>query len=330
VLPGSRWAAQIRHFDSPVLRVRYRGGVVVNPYGLPEWDLMARAMVRLPEPEPGLTVDETRVADVLTANEVMTALGDPLWDFTAGDHVARTPPGWAWAHLFGTRDLALVPGEALLAFRHAGGVATMRVDRRRRGLLVDDRRPVPVDPSEQVPEAVLARIEDQLGHPLPPAYRRFLAATNGGTPAVPGVHAGHGFVADQRFFGIATDDRHLDLLYANSWFRDRLTDDFLAIAPMQGGLLATKLRGPDAGSVWYWDDDDPRDDDRLDAAAICDGLLARCADDVEGFLTALSVPPLRLLRVVDARVHGGGAIAIRTPAMGRSLPRNRRPPPGSG
>ena len=34
------------------------------------------------------------------------------------------------------------------------------------------------------------------------------------------------------------------------------------IAQVQGGLLLVQLRGTAPGSVWYWDDDDPADDDR--------------------------------------------------------------------
>ena len=331
VPPGAGWASQIRHFESPVLRMRYRGGVVINPRGLPEWDLLGRALVRLPVPEPGLTIDEVRIADVLTANEVMVGLEDPLWSFTADDYVARTPSGWVWAHRFGGRELVLMPAEAHGAFRHVGGVASMHVDRSRRGLRIEDPAEVPMLPADRLADGLLARLEDRLGYRLPPAYRDFLARSNGAEPRTPGVHPDYGFVVDQPFFGLSRADRHQDLVYASQWFGDRLTDGYLAVGYVQGGLLAVKVTGADSGSVWYWDDDDPRDDDRLDAAIICSTLLHRCADDFDDFLADLSAVPARLLSVVDHRVETGLAVVVHPPDLGSSLPAGKRAsmaPPG--
>jgi hypothetical protein len=326
VLPGSAYAAQIRQFDAESLRERYPGGVVVDPRGFPQWDLLGRAAVQLPDPEPGLTVDEIRLLDVLTANEVMVLAADPLWAFTADDYAALTPPGWVWAHLPAERRAVLVPVEAYAAFRHTGGVALLVVDRSRRGVTVDDAMPVPMDVSGRLGPAVLARVEGDLGIPLPPSYRDFLARTNGATATTPAVHPRHGFVADQPFFGVHRDDPHQDLRYANRWFGDRLTRDFLAVGYVQGGLIAVRVAGPDTGSVWYWDDDDHRDDDRFDAAYICGHLLHRLADDVDAFWNDLAVPPGRLLELVDDRVGKGRASAVSPPDLGRSLPVARRPP----
>jgi hypothetical protein len=326
-LPGSQWAAQIRPFDSPVLRVRYRGGVVINPRGLPEWDLMARAIVRLPEPSLGLTLDEVRVVDVLTANAVMVAAADPLWSASgAEDQDAVTPPGWVWAHLFGTRDVALVPAEARGAFRYVGGVATLPVDRGRRGVGIDAPTDVPIAHTEELPEKLVQRLEQRLGYPLPAAYRTFLAGTNGGTPAAPGVHPGFGFVVDQPLFGLARSDLHQDLVYASQWYGDRLTEEFLAIGYVQGGTLAVKVRGDDTGSIWYADDDDYRDDDRFDAAHISAHLLGRCGADFDEFWGQLSRPPQRLMQLVRETVDRGWAVSARTKDMGASLPRAKRPP----
>lgn len=325
-LPGSGWAARIRPFDSPVLRVRYRGGVVVNLAGLPEWDLLARAMVALPAPEPGLTLDEVRVVDVVTANEVMVAAGDPLWSFTSADYVALTPPGWVWAHVFGSRRIALLPAEVHGAFRHLGGVSTMPVDRRRRGVAVDDPAPVPLSPSGTLDDALIVAVEQRVGYPLPSAYRRFLAEGNGAVPTTPGLHPGHGFVVDQPFFAIGPPDRHQDLLYARIWFADRLTDEFLAIGYVQGGVLALKLTGPDVGSVWFADADDPRDDDRYDAVDFCARVLSCCAEDMDGFWALLTVVPRRLLDLVDARIASGAARSLAHPELGLSLPPAKRPP----
>jgi hypothetical protein len=322
-------AAQIRQFDSPVLRVRYRGGVVIGPAGLPEWDLLARAVVELPEPEAGLTVDEIRVLDVLTANRVMLNAGDPLWG-RASDDGALTPPGWVWAHRFATRQVALLPAEVYGAFRHVGGVATLTVPTAGYGIDVDDAKPVPTDFREELTEELMDKVENHLGNRLSSAYRAFLQRTNGATPTKPGIHPGFGFVVDQPFFGLARGDRHQDLVYANQWFGDRLTSDFLAIGYVQGGGLAVKVGGADAGSVWYWDDDDHRDDDSYDADHLCAHLLYRCADGFDAFLRSLSVPPRRLLRLVDGRVTGGGSRSVRVPDMGASLPRALRPPAAVG
>ena len=61
----------------------------------------------------------------------------------------------------------------------------------------------------------MTKLEEHLGLPLPGAYRAFLARTNGGRPAAPAVHPGHGFLVDQPFFGLARTDRSQDLGYAS-------------------------------------------------------------------------------------------------------------------
>jgi A nuclease of the HNH/ENDO VII superfamily with conserved WHH/SMI1 / KNR4 family (SUKH-1) len=282
--------------------------------------------VRLSDPLPGLSMDEVRVVDVLTANAATATVGDALWDVPGVDVAARTPPGWVWAHLFGTRQMALVPAEARGAFRYLGGVATLPIDRSRRGVRIEEHSPVPVTSAQRLPERLVQRLEERLGQPLPAAYRAFLAATNGATPTAAGIHPGFGFVVDQPLFGLGRTDRHQDLVYANEWFGDRLTREFLAIGYVQGGLLAVKVTGADAGSVWYLDDDDYRDDDSFTAPDISSRLLARCADDVDQFWAALSQPPPRLRRVVRQAVRSGWVVSARPKHMGASLPPNRRPP----
>ena len=326
-IPGGGFAAQIRPFGPPPLRERFPGGIVIDEYGFPVWDPLARAVVELPEPAAGLTVDEIRVLDVLTANELMVLAGDPLWAFTADDYAALTPPGWVWAHVATARRLALVPAAVHAAFRHVGGVALMVVDRSRRGVTTDgDGEPVPMGFTERVGPAVLDRLESQLGRPLPAAYRSFLARTNGAAPTTPGVHPGHGFVADQPFFGLGRTDPLQDLVYANRWLGDRLTADFLAVGHVQGGLVAVRVAGDDAGSVWYLDDDDHRDDDRFDAEYISAHLLHRLAGDFDGFWDALAVAPRRLLELVDDSASAGRARLTSPPDLGASLPADLRPP----
>ena len=318
-LPGSGWAARIRPFDSPVLRVRYRGGVAYDLAGLPVWDLLARAVVRLPDPEPGLSLDEVRVADVLTANETMLTGGDPLWWVTAEDYAPLTPPGWVWAHRFGAREVLLVPAAAYGAFRHVGGVATLPIASR--GIRVDEHVPVPFDVPSPLGESVLDAVERRVGHPLPPAYRELLAAASGAVPTAPGIVPGHGFVVDQPLFGVGHADRHQDLLYARHWFTDRFTDKFLPIGYVQGGVLALRADG----SVWFADFDDPRDDDRYDAPGYCEELLVRVADDLGAFRNSLTVVPGWLLDVSATRVATGAAHRVDVPGLGASLPPAERP-----
>jgi hypothetical protein len=194
-----------------------------------------------------------------------------------------------------SRTVALVPVELHGAFRHGGGVATLKVDRRGYGLRVDRPEPVPMAVTQKLTGELVARLEEHLGYPLPPAYRGFLMETNGATPTRPGVHPDFGFVVDQPFFGLARPDPHQDLSYATQWFGDRLTGDLLAIGYVQGGLLAVKVAGADTGSVWYFDDDDYRDRDGYDAPYISANLLLRCADDFEACRNALTVAPGYLL-----------------------------------
>ncbi|WP_344654336.1 HNH endonuclease [Cryptosporangium japonicum] len=294
-LPGSAWAARIRPFDSPVLRIRHRGGVVYDLAGLPQWDLLASAVVDLPPPEPGLTVDEVRIADVLTANELQFGRDRSVY-------APSTPAGWVWTHLFGTRRVALVPAAAHGAFRSIGGVSTLPIDRSLRGVRVEHPVPVPFDVPAPLADDAWAAVVERLGRPLPDALRRLLSARTGSAPTTPGVHPGHGFVVDQPLFGVGTTDRHQDLLYARHWFPDRFTDDFLPIGYVQGGVLALRLTGTDAGSVWYADADDPRDDERHDAASYCAELLTPCADDLDAFREHLTAVPPWLLTIVDARL----------------------------
>nr|MDT0659353.1 HNH endonuclease [Micromonospora sp. DSM 115978] len=336
--PGSRYAMSIVHPESPVLRVRYRDGVLITPYGFPDWPLCARAVLDLPPPPDGLTRGEVRVVDVLAANAAMARAatepdGDPLWA-GADDASVPTPAGWCWAHVGMSRQVALVPIELHGAFRHGGGLGALPVTGY--GVHTDDDRAAPVAPAgaEQVPEDLLALLEQALGWPLPDAYRRFLAATNGAGPAGPAVLPGHGFVADQPLFGIARADRHQDLSYLVEWFRDRLTVDFLPIGYVQGGLLAVRVSGGDLDSIWYLDDDDPRDRDGLGPADICARLLRRCADSIDDLWARLTGPPPALLATARDWADGGLVGEIRDDLIGAGLPSRAKapwqPPPRPG
>ncbi|SBW21672.1 cell wall assembly/cell proliferation coordinating protein [Candidatus Protofrankia californiensis] len=323
VIPGGRYAFQIVHPASPVLRIRYRDGIPVGPHGFPDWIPYTRAVVRLPPCSPDLGVDEARVVDVLTANNTMAASGDPLW---AGLPAGATPAGWTWAHmpllLSGPRWTALVPVELHGAYRHLGGVSTGRADRARRGLPAEGGAPPRIRFTQRLSDEVMEKVEERLGYGLPAGYRSFLRRTNGGCPAVPAVHPGFGFVVDQPFFGVARQDRLQDLVYANAWFGDRITPDFLATGYVQGGLIAVRVRGGDEGSIWYWDDDDPRDTDTYTAGDVCERLLHRCADDFVAFWQVLTEPPPSLRELA---AHNPATVVV-SEGMGVSLPASRRVP----
>jgi hypothetical protein len=248
--------------------------VAVDPAGYPVWAPHARAMVALPAPQAGLTIDELRVLDVLTGNELMIEAGDPLWDFTADDYAPLTPAGWVWAHLAGGRRLALVPADLHGARRRRGGLAGVRVDRSRRGIAIDDWTQVTLNQA-------------------------------GTAPRTPGLHPHFGFVVDQPFFG---PDQPAGR------FADRLTGDFEPVGFVQGGLLARRRTGPDQGSIWYWDDDDPRDNGTVDPAEVCARLLHRCAEHLDAFWDSLAVVPERLLDLVDRDTADGRAVRLDTGA----------------
>jgi hypothetical protein len=317
-IAGGQYAFQVAHPASPMLRVRYRFGVPVDPYGFPDWTPYARALIALPPGTPDLGVDEARVVDLLTAEKVARAGDDPVWRDAVG-----TPPGWTWAHQARDRHLALVPVELHGSFRHLGGVSTGAADRSRRGLAVTAGSPPRIIVAERLSEAAVIAAENHLGVRLPPAYRDFLARTNGGGPAEPVVHPRFGFVLDQPLFGFR-GDRAQDLGYANGWFVDRLTADWLAIGYVRGGLLAVKVRGDDTGTVGYLDDDDPRDREEYCPLRVCDLLLHRVAGDFASFWAALRPVPRDLHRLADSAA--AGAQPARPAGLGALLPASHRRP----
>lgn len=332
-VPGARYAGRLVEPQAPLLRVRYPERVYVNLHGFPDWLPYARALVEVPEPPAGLSVDTIRVVNVLVANEVMVGIGDPLWP---GPDVAgagspgafATPAGWVWAHVAMSHRLALVPAEVHSAFRHLGGVSTLTGDRTRQGpRLVDASGPVGIVPgAEPLPEEIVAELETAIGVTLPLAYRSFLGATGGAQPLQPALHPRHGFVMDQPFFGIGRKDMLFNVEYANRWLADRFTADFLAVGYVQGGVIALKVRGEAPGSVWYYDDDDRRDDDTFDAATVCRDLLHPVGDDFVQFWGGLVAVPDQLRAAVRAAAASGRVRPHLERGMGSSLPRQHRPP----
>jgi hypothetical protein len=135
-----------------------------------------------------------------------------------------------------------------------------------------------------------------------------------------------GFLADQPFFGLARDDRLQDVTFAAEAVPDRLTLDFHPIAYVQGGLLAVKVAGDDLDSIWYWDDDDPRDREGYDPAVICAQLLHRCADSIDAFWAALVPPPPSLVDLARDWAVRGYAVEVRDESAGAALPVRMRAP----
>jgi hypothetical protein len=333
--PGSRFAGQVVRFAAPLLRIRYPDGVYVGLTGFPEWTPYARALVELPPPPPPVTAEAARVIDVLAANALLTGTGDPLWNGCDTEEPVSTPDGWTWACLGMTRRMALLPVEAHAGFRHAGGIRTL--DRPVMGpgnglppASDPPAAPVPVTPAGTASEQDLADLERTLGTPLPAGYREFLARANGGRPAVPAVCPGFGFLADQSFFGFGHRDWLRNVGYVRQWLGDRFSDDFLPVGHVQGGTLAVRLRGPDTGSVWYYDDDDPRDDDSYDVGVVADHLLRRCADDFPGLLHSLRPVPDEWWRAARTVAGDGRVRLVTVPGQGLALPADRRAPTKQG
>ena len=114
-------------------------------------------------------------------------------------------------------------------------------------------------------------------------------------------------------------------MYANQSLYDRFTEEYLGIGYVQGGMLALKIRGNDHGSVWYFDDDDPRDNDGRDAASICAELLHRVGNDFDDFARHLVALPAQIIEISEAAVRGGHARAVEhAPHLGSALPDHLR------
>jgi hypothetical protein len=216
------------------------------------------------------------------------------------------------------------------AFRHLGGASTDGGDPARRGLAVDSGSPPEITVVARLSDEAVDKVERHLGYPLPSAYRGLLVRTNGGAPARPAVHPRFGFVVDQPMFGLARPDRLQDLVYANAWFGDRLTPQWLAVGYVQGGLIVVRVRGEGLGSVAYLDDDDPRDRDGYGAADVCERLLQHCAEDFTAFWRALRDVPASLRARARAAAAYGQASMVTPPRLSAGLPPARRAPAPGG
>ncbi|MDX6354445.1 MAG: hypothetical protein QOF98_1348 [Streptomyces sp.] len=312
VPPNAAYAGQVVHFPDPVRAVRHPQGVWVDDEGRPDFSPYARAAAEIAEPPEGFGVDELRLTDYVSANAALHTSGHELWGSLPP---VATPHGWTWHHVYGTRRLELIPVEVKALLRHHGGLATSLADHGKRGTRpLQETRPVhfglPKDPVS-VTEQQVRDVEEELGYRLPGSYRTFLKAAGGCAPKGVALDPELGLLIDQPFFTVREDAAVNDLVYVNKCLRDHLTKDYLAIGYVQGGLLAVKTRGGQAGSVWFCAYDDARDGDSWDTPAdrVAD-LLLPCGDSLDAFLLRLAGNPPELDTVANLMVDGGFAAAV--------------------
>ncbi|MDI5967417.1 SMI1/KNR4 family protein [Streptomyces sp. SL13] len=314
--PNSAYAGQVVHFPDPLRAGLYPDGVRVDDAGYPDFSRYAVAAVEIADPPEGFGVDELRLTDYVSANAALRHAGHEL--FADGSGVT-TPHGWTWHHVVGGRRMELVPVAVKALLRHHGGLATAAADHDKRGVRpVQDPRPahfvLTADHSTPgaAQEELLREVEEDLGYRLPGSYRAFLKAAGGHAPAGAALDPELGLLVDQPFFALRAEAALDDLRYANKCLRDHLTKDYLAIAYVQGGLLALKVKGERIGSVWFCPYDDARDaGDTWDSPQQRVGsLLLACGEDLDEFLLGLAGDPPELETVANLMVDGGFARAV--------------------
>lgn len=136
---------------------------------------------------------------------------------------------------------------------------------------------VTVEPRGPVSEEQIAAVEADLGVRLPEPYRSWLRETNGGELAeeleVSGTD-GNGLLSD--LDGVERLPVIQDLA------RNKVVpDDYVVVTLGHGGSLALKIKGEDAGSVW-WADFDLADELGVDGPS--QETMRRLADGWDGFL----------------------------------------------
>ncbi|MGG8406216.1 cell wall assembly protein Knr4, partial [Streptomyces sp. 12297] len=119
-----------------------------------------------------------------------------------------------------------------------------------------------------------------------------------------------GLLVDQPFLTVRDEAAVNDLVYVNKCLRDHLTKDYLCVAFVQGGLLAVKVRGESAGSVWFCPYDDARDQDGWTVQERVERLLLPCGEDFDAFLERLAGNPPELDTVAGLMVDGGFARVV--------------------
>ncbi|MFD9489812.1 SMI1/KNR4 family protein [Streptomyces sp. NPDC059991] len=309
--PNAAYAGQVVNFPDPVRASRHPRGVRVDGNGHPDFSAYARAAAEIAEPPEGFGVDELRLTDYVSANAALAADGHELWDTVPA---VATPHGWTWHHVPGTRRLELVPVEVKALLRHHGGLATTNVDQDKRGTRpLQETRPAHFGLPKglvSVSESQLLGAEEDLGYRLPGAYRAFLKAAGGCAPVGAALDAELGLLVDQPFFTVRDQAAVNDLVYINKCLRDHLTKDYLAVAFVQGGILAVKVKGSAIGSVWFCAYDDARDQDGWSVQERVERLLLPCGTDFDDFLQRLAGNPPELETVANLMVDGGFAHAV--------------------
>lgn len=314
VPPNAAYAGQVVRFPDPVRAARHPHGVRVDEDGYPDFSAYARAAAEIAEPPEGFGIDELRLTDYVSANAALHAAGHELWGSLPP---VATPHGWTWHHVFGTRRLELVPVEIKALLRHHGGLAASDADHTKRGTRpLQDTRPVhfglPKDPVAVTEDQILD-VEEELGYRLPGAYRTFLKAAAGCAPRGVALDPHLGLLIDQPFFTLRDEAALNDLVYVNKCLRDHLTKDYLAVGYVQGGVLALRVRGEAAGSMWFCPYDDVRDGDEArwpSAGERVEALLLPCGEDFDAFLLRLAGNPPELETVANLMVDGGFAHAV--------------------
>ncbi|MER7758578.1 SMI1/KNR4 family protein [Streptomyces sp. NPDC097619] len=316
VPPNAAYSGQVVQFPDPVRAARFPGGVRMDGSGRPDFSPYARAAVEIAEPPEGFGADELRLTDYVSANAALHASGHELWESVPP---VATPHGWLWHHVADTRRLELVPAEVKALLRHHAGLASAVVDHEKRGTRpLQERRPAHFllpRSGVAVSEQQVQGVEEDLGYRLPEAYRSFLKAAGGCAPAGVALDAELGLLVDQPFFTVREEAAVNDLVYANKCLRDHLTKDFLAVGYVQGGLVAVKVRGDGAGSVWFCLFDDARDRDGWSVQERVERLLLPCGADFDAFLERLAGSPAELETVAGLMVDGGFARVV--PVEGR-------------
>ncbi|MGX1671594.1 SMI1/KNR4 family protein [Streptomyces sp. NPDC055400] len=320
--PNAAYAGQVVHFPDPVRAARHPRGVRIDGNGYPDFSAYARAAAEIAEPPEGFGVDELRLTDYVSANAALAAAGHDLWDTIVP---VATPHGWTWHHVPGSRRMELVPVEVKALLRHHGGLATAAVDHGKRGTRpLQETRPAHFGlpkSSVAVTEHQVLGAEEDLGYRLPGAYRAFLKAAGGCAPVGAALDAELGLLVDQPFFTVRDEAAVNDLVYVNKCLRDHLTKDYLGVGFVQGGILAVKVKGDRAGSVWFCAYDDARDSGDTAGWSVAERverLLLPCGDDFDAFLARLAGNPPELETVANLMVDGGFASAV--DASGAAVP----------
>lgn len=146
-----------------------------------------------------------------------------------------------------------------------------------------------IDSGPRLTEGDIAAAEERFGRSIPPAYKTFLLAHNGGEPDVADfrirrVPKGLSERAVVRsFLGIGQGTRTLEIEYALDMFNDRIPAHFFPVASDPGGnLIGIITDGEEVGAVYFWDHEFEGEEGQPTSAN-----LYPIADSFEEFLTLL-------------------------------------------